>query len=407
MLEHLRVLDLSDERGLLCGRILADLGAQVVQVEPLEGSTARRTAPLVEDGRSMFWESYAAGKRGIALDLDDAAGLEVVRDLARRADIVITSASPAWLTERGIAPEDLRRDHRSLITVTITAFGWDGPKSRYADTDLVVWAAGGPLEPHRDQERPPLRISVPQAYLHAAADAAAGALIAVHARRATERGQTVDVSAQAALGTASLSRVLAAGIGDENPEWHKEPQAGKDQSGSGAATPHHRKKWRCRDGLIELHLSMGPASGGFTNSLFTWLSEEGAAPDDVVAWDWRTLPQRIESGEIALDEIDRVREVVRVFLARKTKRDVLEAAMRHRLLCVGIFDMDDIAATDQFAERDLWADLPVAGRELRIPGRLAHVRGAPAPRVRGRAPEIGEHTDTVLAEWGVREEVSR
>jgi crotonobetainyl-CoA:carnitine CoA-transferase CaiB-like acyl-CoA transferase len=401
MLEHLRVLDLTDERGLLCGRLLADMGADVVQVEPLGGSTARRMPPVVGpgDAPSMYWETFAAGKRGVAFDFDHQGQIETLRRLAAGADILITSARRPWLAARGLDPESLHAVNDRLVYVVISAFGWDGPKADYADTDLVVWAAGGPLDPHREGDRPPLRISVPQAYLHASADAAAGALIAVRARRRFGRGQVVDVSAQASLGVATLGRVLADAVGDGDPAWHKTPAGNGDRSGSGAATPNRLKKWACRDGLVELHLSMGPAAGSFTNRLFGWMHENGAVGDDIASWDWREMPDLLAREELTAADIERARESVAAFLRPKTKLEVLEAAIRHRLLCMGIFDAGDVAASPQLAARGFWADLDVDGRSIRVPGRFAHVTGHEVPRVRRRAPRVGEHQDEVLAQW--------
>ena len=282
----------------------------------------------------------------------------------------------------------------------ISPFGWTGPKASYADTDLVVWAAGGPLEPHRDGEsRPPLRISVPQAYLHAAADAAGGTLLAVLSRATSGRGQVVDVSAQASLGVATLARVLASAVGDDHPEWHQQPRKRTDQSGSGAATPNSMKKWRCRDGMVELHLSMGAAAGTFTNNLFAWLKDEGAVAEPIASWDWRTVPDRIVAGELEPSDIEEARSAVRAFLLTRTKAQVLQAAIDRRLLCMAIFDMSDISASPHLAERGFWATVDVAGEPARIPGRFAHVSGGRSPAVRGRAPRLGEHRDEILAEW--------
>lgn len=404
MLEHLRVLDLTDERGLLCGRLLADLGADVVQVEPLGGSTARQAPPVPgEHVSSAYWEVFAAGKRGLALDLDDPASGDLLQRLAAAADVVVTS----WPRERvlalGLDPDGLRARHPGLVYAVVSAFGWSGPKAAYADTDLVVWAAGGPLEPHRDGDLPPLRISVPQAYLHAAADAAAGTLIAVLARARTGRGQLVDVSAQASVGVATLARVLATAVGDDHPEWQTtpgRPTGGRtDQSGSGAATPNSLKKWECADGLVELHLSMGPAAGAFTNNFFAWMREEGAVEEPIASWDWRTLPDRLVAGELGHDQLDEARARVRAFLRSKTKAQVLEAAIRRRLLCMAIFDMSDIAASDHLRERDYWGCVQVGVSQVRVPGRMARVRGPEGPRIRGRAPSVGEHTAAVLEEW--------
>lgn len=404
MLEHLRVLDLTDERGLLCGRLLADLGADVVQVEPAGGSSARQAPPLpgAASATSMFWEAYAAGKRGVALDLDAEGDVADLRRLAAAADIVVTSWPRALLERLGLDPATLRADRPELVCTVISAFGWEGPKASYADTDLVVWAAGGPLAPHRDGDLPPLRISVPQAFLHAAADAAAGTMLAVLARGTTGQGQVVDVSAQESVGVATLARVLATAVGDDHPEWQTTPgvRTGRtDQSGSGAATPNSLKKWYCADGMVELHLSMGPAAGGFTNNLFAWLAEEGAVPEEIAAWDWRVLPERLVSGELSHDDLDEARAAVRAFLLTRTKAEVLDAAIRRRLLCMAIFDMADIASSPHLAERGFWGEVAIGEKDVRIPGRMAQVRGPEGPRVRGRAPALGEHNDVVLKEW--------
>ena len=98
--------------------------------------------------------------------------------LCAEADFVFESETPGTMARRGLAYEDVQRANARVVYTSITPFGSDGPKARYADSEIVLWAAGGPLAAHRDGDRPPMRISVPQAYLHAAADAAGGALIA-------------------------------------------------------------------------------------------------------------------------------------------------------------------------------------------------------------------------------------
>jgi crotonobetainyl-CoA:carnitine CoA-transferase CaiB-like acyl-CoA transferase len=402
MLEHLRVLDLTDERGLLCGRLLADLGADVVQVEPSAGSTARSAPPVAAAGGrpSLYWETFAAGKRGVAVDLDDASGPALVRALAAAADVVITSLPAPWLRERGLDPETLRTARPELVYVHISAFGWTGPKASYADSDLIVWAAGGPLDPHRGEDGTPLRISVPQAFLHASADAASGAMIAVLARGTTGRGQVVDVSAQASLGVATLGRVLSSAVGDANPEWQQQPTGPRaDKSGSGAATPNRLKKWYCRDGMIELHLSMGPAAGAFTNRLFAWLRDEGAVDERIASWDWRHVPEQFMTGELGAEDLETARAAVRAFLLTRTKSEVVDAALERRLLCMAIFDMSDISASAHLEERGFWATVEIDGSPTRIPGRMAQVSGDGQPVVRRRAPRIGEHTHEVLDEW--------
>jgi crotonobetainyl-CoA:carnitine CoA-transferase CaiB-like acyl-CoA transferase len=399
-LDCYRVLDLTDERGLLAGRILSDLGADVVAVEPPGGSTARACGPFQEAGgepRSLLWDAYAAGKRGVTADLDAESGQALIRRLAASADFLIESAPPGRMAQAGLDWPQLRGLNPRLIYVSITPFGRTGPKAGYAATDLICWAAGGPLDPHRDELHGPVRISLPQAYLHAAADAATGALIAHHARLRTGRGQHVDVSAQASLGIATLGRVLAHAVGDEHPEWDK-PRKRIDQSGSGTGTRPILKKWACKDGLAELHLGVGPATGGFTNALFGWLADEGEPVAGFASMDWRQMPALARAGTFTDTDMEHAREIIAAFLKRKTKAEILEAAIGRKLLCVPIYDTADVAGSAQLQARDYWADVGDGHRRRRLPGRLAKT-SAHAPVVSRAAPMPGEHGPEVIAEW--------
>lgn len=385
-----RVLDLTDERGLVAGRMLADLGADVVQVEPPGGAEAR-------DG-SLVFDAYAANKRGIVADLDSDEGRDLIRDLAAEADFLIESADPGVMADRGLDWPDLRERNPRLVYVSITAFGRTGPKSGHAASDLTIWAAGGPLDPHRDGDRPPVRISIEQAYRHAGADAAAGALFALHARHRTGRGQHVDVSAQASLGMATLGSVLAHAVGDSRAE--RAPHGGSrvDRSGSGSGTPASDKKWPCRDGVIEFHLGMGPAAGEFSRSFMRWMVEDGGADPALLDIDWRTLPDRITSGEFPGERLLDIRAQVAAFLATKTKREVLTAAVARKLLCVPIYDTADVVGSEQLAARDFFVRLGTGRRARTLPGPFARVDGD-AFDLRRPAPEPGEHTADVVAEW--------
>jgi crotonobetainyl-CoA:carnitine CoA-transferase CaiB-like acyl-CoA transferase len=399
-LDRYRVLDLTDERGLLAGRILSDLGADVVAVEPPGGSAARACGPfLAADGepRSLLWDTYAAGKRSVTADLDTESGQALVRRLAASADFLIESAPPGRMAQAGLDWPQLRGVNPRLIYVSITPFGRTGPKAGYAATDLICWAAGGPLDPHRDEVHGPVRISLPQAFLHASADAAVGALIAHHARLRTGRGQHVDVSAQASLGIATLGRVLAHAVGDEHPEWDK-PSKRIDQSGSGTGTRPTLKKWACKDGLAELHLGVGPATGGFTNALLRWLADEGEPVDRFASMDWRQMPALAKAGEFTDADMEDARQIIAAFLKRKTKAEILEAAIGRKLLCVPIYDTADVAGSAQLQARDYWAEVGDGPRRTRMPGRLAKT-SVHAPAVTRAAPMPGEHGSEVIAEW--------
>ncbi|MGH3556085.1 MAG: CoA transferase [Mycobacterium sp.] len=404
-LNGVRVLDLTDERGLLAGRVLADLGADVVQVEPTGGSSARRRKPLPPgDGphTSYVWQAYAANKRGVVADVDTAQGADLIRSLAVAADVLIESAGPRILAARGLDATDLHNVNPRLVYVSITPFGRTGPKAHLKSPDLVVWAAGGPLDEHRDGDRPPLRISLPQAYLHAALDAAAGAQLALAGRRRTGRGQLVDVAVQSSLTTATLGHALTYAVGDvprDMTKGHILEAPRVDQSGSGANTDPALKKWTCRDGMIEFHIGIGPASGAFTNEFIAWLADEGAPVDDFARLDFRTLPAQIASGEFSDDDSARLRAVIKDFFAARTKDEVLQAAIKRKLLCVPICDISDIVASPQLAARDFFVTVGEDEDAVLLPGPFAHTSLPNAMSVRRRAPRLGEHQQEVFDEW--------
>ena len=147
MLRGTRVLDFTDERGLLTGQILADLGADVIHVEPPGGSRARGIGPFAGDREdpegSLLWWSYARNERSIALDLDDTDDRAVLARLLADADFLIESEAPGVMDARGLGYANLRHDHPGLIYVSISPFGQAGPKASLPATDLTISAASG------------------------------------------------------------------------------------------------------------------------------------------------------------------------------------------------------------------------------------------------------------------------
>lgn len=395
-----RVLDLTDERGLLAGHLLAQLGAEVIQVEPPGGSRARRMAPFdkAADGASLFWSAYAAGKRTVTVDLDQREGRERLIALARHADVLIESAGPGVMDGLGLGYAQLRAANPGLVHVSITAFGNDGPKAGYADSDLIVWAAAGPLAPHRSANGLPLRISAPQAFHHAAADAACGAVMALLARDATGLGQRVDVSAQASCTLCTLFSHLAAAVGHPNYSSAsiqdvKGPKPSLDLSGSGART--RRTKWDVRDGLIEMHVGIGAAAGRFSNALFTWLADIGMRPDEF-AWDWIKIPELIESGAVEIDQMERAREYVGEVIARFTAQELLQAAQQYGFMLAPIMTTADLLQSPHFAARGLFTRVEEAGRPRTLPAPFATGCGPEAARPHA-ARRIGEDNEEILA----------
>jgi crotonobetainyl-CoA:carnitine CoA-transferase CaiB-like acyl-CoA transferase len=149
---------------------------------------------------------------------------------------------------------------------------------------------------------------------------------------------------------------------------------------------------------VEFHLAIGQAAGPFTNNFFRWMHAEGAGHDALLRWDWRTLPDLVKRGEFTEEDMQEVRSATAAFLAAKTKNEILQAAIAYKLLCIGVSDTADLAHSPQLAERDYYVTLGSGRRAQTMPGRWAAV-SIPAFELHRPAPEIGEHTDEVLAGW--------
>ncbi len=400
------VLDLTDQRGLLAGQMLAKLGADVIQVESPSGSPARAMAPFAlgqNGGRhSLYWSAYAAGKRSVSCDLTTERGRNLLRQMLATADFVFESAEPGEWEQLGLSHAELRRANPGLIHVSITAFGSTGPKAHWSATDLTLWAAGGALLPTRNPGCTPLRITVPQSYLQASADAACGALIAHFARVQDGAGQHVDISAQQSVAQSTLASILSAAVGHENFSLRPEPKSQKvelDLSGSGART--RRSKWIVKDGMVELHLAIGPSSGRFTNNLFAWLHECGACDPAFASWDWAKLPARIESGEITHLALEAARECVRAFLSQRTKEELLREAIRRKVLLAPVATTEDLANSPHHAARGFFEEVSESDLQVKLPGPFAFAMtpvSVPPFVSLTAAPEIGQHNYEVYRE---------
>ena len=142
-LEGLRVLDLSDEKGELCGRILGDLGADVLKIESPDGSISRSLGPFTPDGTSLYFAYRNLNKRSTLISFNTKDGLENLLSIIKQCDILIETFLPGTLSELGIAPEMLMNENPSLIIVSLTDFGQTGPDCTFLGTDDVVFARSG------------------------------------------------------------------------------------------------------------------------------------------------------------------------------------------------------------------------------------------------------------------------
>ena len=188
MLSPYRVLDLTDSHAQLGPMILADLGAEVIRIEP-RGS----------DRHSGLYHVYNRGKKLTQCDIDTSEGKAQLLELVKSADFLFEDAGPGAMAARGLGYADLIQANPTLVYVGISPFGQDGPYANHANTDLTLAAMGGMAALNGEGDRPPVRVTVPQCWHHGAAESAAAALVAHHRRLQTGEPQFVDVSVQAAV----------------------------------------------------------------------------------------------------------------------------------------------------------------------------------------------------------------
>jgi crotonobetainyl-CoA:carnitine CoA-transferase CaiB-like acyl-CoA transferase len=402
LLEPYRVLDLTNERGQICGQILADLGADVVVVEPPGGSSARRIGPFRSTGEgakpgiedSLFWWAYNRNKRGITLDLETAAGRARLRRLVQSTDVLIESFEPGYLDRLGLGYRDLSAVNPRLVMVSITPFGQDGPKAGWAATDLTALAASHTLLLTGDEDRPPVQVAVPQAFLHAGAEAAVGALVALAGRERNGSGQHVDVSAQTAAMMATQSMVLQAGWGE---------QVLRRVAGGVKLGPIHlRFIYPCKDGYVSVTFLFGTAIGPFTRRLMEWMHEEGFVDAATRDKDWLNYTVLLLSGQEPLSELQRCIDAIERFTRSKTKAELFQEALRRSLLIVPVTTTADLLQSEQLNARAYWTPVRHEGLDQPVlyPGPFAKFSATPI-RYRRPAPRLGEHDEEVDREWAV------
>ncbi len=377
-----RALDLTADLGGLTTMVLAGLGVDVIRVEPPGGHPTRRRGPMLhhDQDSSLYWAQMNAGKRSITLDFDDEADRERLRALGETADFLFESDAPGAMAARGLGYNDLRERAPQLIYVSITPFGQSGPKSLWAASDLIGHVAGGLSSLCGEPDRAPLRPSVEQACNITALNAGSAAMIALHARHLTGRGQHVDVAMQAAmantLGNARLYYEMDGII---------TRRAGGARAFADRAT---RIIYPCADGYVAF--VRVPAS---MPRLHRWMTAEGANPRfDDEKWANISIAGDNLPGD---DEIDELESEIESFFAARGAQALYESGQQFNVMICPVNTMQDIVDSPQLAAREFFAEVddPALGR-LRVPG--APLKMSRTPWQSRPAPTPGQHQDEIL-----------
>ena len=384
-----RVLDLTDFRGFLCGKILADFGADVIKIERPGGDTSRNIGPFYHDvsdpEKSLFWFAYNTSKKGITLDIENRDGQEIFKRLAKTADVVIESFPPGHMEKLGLAYPALKDINPGIILTSITPFGQTGPYQDYKASDIVTMAMGGLMYISGYPDRAPLRCIVDQSYPQAGAQAAGGTMIALYYRELTGKGQQVDVSMQECI-LPTLYQTLYA--------WELENTIMGREGVSVARRPIVRRNiFACKDGYIAWQVMVGQF-GRRQRALVEYMDSEGMAGDlKKVNW------EAIDYNELKQEQLEHWEQVSQAFFLTHTKAELHEEAVKRGILLCPVATCEDILRDKQLASRHFWIKVehPELEGSLTYPGAPAQLSEAPW-RISRRAPLIGEHNEEIYQE---------
>lgn len=394
-----RVLDLTTEPAWLTGRLLADLGADVIKVEPPGGDPGRHRGPFFHDEidpeKSLRWWFQNRGKRGITLDLDHEDGRAILRRLVAGADAVIESFAPGWADERGIGYASLSAINPRIVYTAVTPFGQTGPYATFQGSDLVLAATGGISYLTGDPDRAPVRISVPQFEQHGAVEAVVHTNIALYHAGSTGEGQFVDVSAQ----LATIRTLMNATPFPELEGYDMTRQGAYSAVGSA----RFKSVYETNNGHVSMMVAGGTIGGLLMGQLMRFLADNGQLTDMLGSIDWMEKDFSTFKGEEGLRETTAISHDIQEGVQAFTKDEMYQAALKYRFLLAPVYTVKDTRSDIQLEAREYFT--PVfqdAAGPVNQPGAWAKLGETPLQTDR-RAPHIGEHNAEILGgELGLR-----
>jgi crotonobetainyl-CoA:carnitine CoA-transferase CaiB-like acyl-CoA transferase len=384
---------LTTQQGLIAGKLMGDLGADVIKVEPPRGEASRHVGPFYHDQpgpeRSLYWMAFNLNKRGITLDLERADGRALFLRLVKTADFVIESFDAGYMQSIGLGYDVLSRENPRVIVTAVTPFGQGGPYSGFKTTDLVNIAMGAYAFTTGDADRPPVRISFPLSYAHAGAEAAAASAMAHYHRERTGEGQFIDVSIQECTVWTLMNTV---------PTWdllQRNIMRGGAVIVNPATGVEMRTVWPCADGNVTMIVAGGATFGPGVKALVAWMAREGAASQWLQDVDWDEL----DMMTITQETYDAVAAEVRPFLLSKTSAELYDAAVQNRILIAPVTTAEQSLQSPQLEARGAFVEIehPELGGTITYPGAFVKM-SAWSPRIFRRSPRLGEHNVEVFCD---------
>ena len=400
-LTGVRVIELANDPIAWAGKLLADMGADVILVEPPGGDRARGYGPFVDDEpgdhRSLYWWHYHTSKRSVTLDLDDPGDADRFRALLGTADVLLEAEPRHRLAALGLDYDDLTAIRADIVHVSVTPYGRNDPKSDRPFTDLTVMAAGGPVWScgYDDHSLPPVR-GPQQGYHTASHFAVLSTLTALLHRGVSGEGQFIDVSMHAACNVTTEAASYS---------WLVARQTVERQTGRHAAVnPSSETQQRCADGR---HANTGvpPRTPDEFGRLLKWLRDTGLEdelPEAVflemgAEWDGPFDLARIGRDDAVTAIFGAGREAMKLIASRLPAQDFFVGCQRAGLAAGAVNAPEEAFEDEHFKARGIQVEVEHEdlGRTVRYPGAPYRMTGSPW-RISRRAPRLGEHNDEVL-----------
>jgi crotonobetainyl-CoA:carnitine CoA-transferase CaiB-like acyl-CoA transferase len=380
-LTGLRVLELADETGQFCGKLLADLGADVIKIEPPGGEPNRRIGPFLDDiphpDHSLSFWYYNTSKRGITLNLDIAGGRLIFERLATTADVILETFRPGYLD-----PSALRDRNEKLIVCSLTPFGQTGPWRDYLTADLLHMAAGGEMAScGYDQadvpNAPPIAPGGGNAWHTGCHFATIAIMAALVHRTVTGEGQYIDASIHDACALTTEAAIA-------NYVYRGETllrQTGRHH----AAGPTNRTQFRAKDGVYVTALLTGGLNPRNVRNLAALMDHYGMADD-------LNDPKYQDPAVIAASAPHIVDGLLANFIASLPAEEVYHAAQKRGFTWGAVRTPEAVLEDPHLHDRGFWKSVehPELGRSFTYPGEAA-IYGDSPWRISRRAPLIGEH----------------
>ncbi len=399
-LHGLRVLELCDEKGQFCGKLMADLGADVIKIEPPGGQSTRTVGPFLDDvphrERSLAFWHYNTSKRGITLNLEHREGQALLKRLVSSADIVLESYAPGYLPGLGLGYEALVQLHPRLIMCSLTPFGQTGPWRDFQTSDLLQLAAGGQMagsgyDPDDVPDAPPIAPGGGNAWHMGGHYAYMAILAALYYRDVSGEGQYIDVSIHEACALTTESHVTTYNYTGQVVRRHTGRAASPDDS--------DKAQMQTRDGrwitIIRPGFQLSPAR---LKRMAEVMDQHGMAED--------LLHEKYQDMQVIQDNLEHIGRVLSHFIAQLPQDEAWQWGQQLGVPWGAVRSLDEIVGDDHLQAREFFTEVehPELGRRLTYPGPAAIYNASPW-RIARRAPLIGEHNPDILCnELGVSQD---